>query len=108
MALLASGVAFLNKSLNRALAAASPSGFSHVSASLTISRSIASQFLTPVRLEVGYAIPLEGFVVEGGIVVGTVVVVVVDLVVEVPSRPGHLIPRIALVSLSDILVERIS
>src|SRR5436853_6453207 len=102
MALLASGVAFLNNSLNRALAAASPSGFSQVSASLTISRSIASQSLTPFRLDEGYAIPLD--VAAGSILVGTVVV---DSV-EVPWRPSHLSPRVALTNFSDIFVERIS
>jgi len=54
-----------------AFAAASPSGFSHVSASLMISRSMASQFLAPVRLDVGYAIPFEYAIpFDGAVVVG--------------------------------------
>lgn len=88
-------MAFLNNSLKSALAAASPSGFSQVSASFTASRSSASQFLTPVRLDVGYAIGAAGVGGES----------TVDVVF---SRKGHFHARVDFWSFTESFVESIS
>jgi len=67
---------------------------------------MASQFLVPVRLEVGYAIPFAGGEVDvAG--VGTVVVVV-GTAPAGSSSVAHFWPREALASFKESLVERTS